>query len=402
MVIKYVAYTWQGQRVEGVLPVDREEEALELLERDELIPYRLVPVRPRRSLVQIMPALFRPPAQELIEFTRGTAALLRAGVPLREALVIFRDQTRSLGMKEVLRRVILDIEAGGHFSDACSRHPIVFPAFYVRLLRISETAGQLSPSMRGLAETLTKQKSLRDRVKAALTYPAFSLVVAIIAAFIMVTYTLPSIIGLLKEYQGQLPFTTRLLISISDAMQAYKLYIVVAVIGVPGVLWLYTRTPHGLKVRDSLLLQLPVVGGVLLRNNLFNLTSTFSSLLDAGIPPVEALELSRAGLTNVVLRERLDRVIAEVREGTRLGQSFRGQKVFPPLLSQGVVTGEATGAMAPTLRALADYYEQETTRAVGAATELIQPAVMLFVAGFVGFVAVAMISGIYSTIGSIK
>jgi type II secretory pathway component PulF len=141
---------------------------------------------------------------------------------------------------------------------------------------------------------------------------------------------------------------------------------------------------------------------VLLRNNLFSLTSTFSSLLEAGIPPAEALELSRDSLTNVVLRERLNRVIADVREGIRLGQAFREQKIFPPLLSQGVITGEMSGAMAPTLRALADYYEQETTRAIGAATELIQPVVMLLVAGFVGFVAAAMISGIYTTIGSIK
>lgn len=402
MVIRYVAYTWQGQRVEGVLPVDREEEALALLERDELIPYRLVPVRPRRSLVQLAPSLFRPQPQELIEFTRGMATLLRAGVPLREGLRIFREQSRSLGMKEILRRVIQDIEAGGRFSEACSRHPAVFSAFYVRLLRISEAAGGLSITMEGLAETLARQKALRDRVKAALAYPAVSLAVGVAAAFILVTYAMPALVGLLKEYHGQLPLSTRLLIATSDAIQVYKLYVMAAGAGIAAVVWGYTRTLHGQRVRDRLMLRIPVVGGVVLKNNLFSLTSTFSTLLEAGVPPVEALELSRESLNNVVLQERLDRVIVEVREGTHLGQAFSQHELFPPLLSQGVVTGEVGGALAPTLRALSEYYQQETTRSINAATELIQPVVMLLVAGFVGFIAVAVVSGIYSTVGQIK
>ena len=168
MVIRYVAYTWQGQRVEGVLDVATEEDARQLLQEDQLIPYRLITVRPRRNLVQIVPSLFQPKPKEVIEFTRGLSSLLRSGIPMREALVILRAQSSSMGMKEVLRRVIQDIEGGDRFSDACSRHPRVFTDFYLSLLRVGEAGGAMAVSLQQLTDTLEKRKAIRDKVKAAL------------------------------------------------------------------------------------------------------------------------------------------------------------------------------------------------------------------------------------------
>lgn len=139
-----------------------------------------------------------------------------------------------------------------------------------------------------------------------------------------------------------------------------------------------------------------------MRSNLFSLTATFSTLLEAGIPTVEALKLSSDGLNNVILRERLDRVTVEAESGARLGPAFREHWPSPPLLSQGIATGEAAGNLTHALAGLADYYEQEAAKAVSTATELIQPAVILLVAGLVGFVGTAVISGIYSAISSIE
>jgi type IV pilus assembly protein PilC len=402
MAIKYVAYSWLGQKLEGVLQVEREEDARQALERDELIPYRLAPVRRRRSLVQLMPSLFKPPPKELIEFTRSMAALLKSGIPLRDALSSYHAQTRSLGVKEMLRRVIEDIEGGDTFSDACSRHPSVFPDFYVRLLRVGEATGGVVLTLERLLETVEKRKAVRDKVKAALIYPAISLAVAVVVGFILVSYALPSLVGLLKEYGGELPLATKLLISVSGFFQSYRLQIAAYALGGMAVLVGYLRTRQGGRVRDRVLLRVPVVGRVILHSNVFSLTSTFSTLMEAGVAPVESLQLSREGLSNVVLQERLAKVIAEASAGTSLGRAFQMHWPSPPLLSQGVITGEGSGNLPIALHALAEYYEQETSRAVSGATELIQPAVILGVGGLVGFVAVAVIAGIYSTIGSVK
>jgi type IV pilus assembly protein PilC len=382
--------------------VDREEDARALLERQELIPYRLAVVRRRRSIVELMPSLFRPPPKEIIEFTRSMGAVLKAGIPLRDALRSYQTQTRSLGLKEMLRRVIQDIEGGEPFSEACSRHPTVFADFYVRMLKVGEATGDLVLPLERLLETVEKRMAVRNKVKAALTYPAISLVVAIVVGFILVSYSLPALVGLLKEYGGELPFATKLLLSITEFAQTYRLKIAASALGATAVLLAYLRTRHGARVRDRVLLRVPVVGRVILHSNVFSLTSTFSTLQEAGVAPIESLQLSREGLTNVVLQERLAKVIAEASAGTSLGPAFQLHWPSPPLLSQGIISGELSGNLPEFLHSLAEYYEQETSRAVSGATELIQPAVILGVGGLVGFVAVAVIAGIYSTLGSVK
>lgn len=402
MVIKYVAFTWQGHKVEGVLDVATEEEAREQLQNEHLIPYQLETVRPRRTLVQIAPGLFPTKPKELIEFTRGLSALLRSGIQLRESLIILREQSSALGMKEVLRRVIEDIEGGRRFSEACAQHPSVFSDFYSSLLKVGEAGGGMAVTLQQLADTLEKRKLMRDRVKAALIYPVISLVVAIAVAIILVTYSLPSLVGLLTEYGGTLPAVTQLLITVSDFVETNGLKLFASMGGTVLALALGVRTRMGARLRDKLFLKIPIVSTVLIRSNLFSLTATFSRLLDAGIPTVDALGLCKESLNNVVLKDRLDNVTKEATSGTRVGPSFRLHWPTPPLLSQAIVTGEVSGSLSDALHGLADYYEQEATKAVSAATELIQPVVIIMVALLVGFVAVAVISGIYSAIGTVR
>ena len=154
-------------------------------------------------------------------------------------------------------------------------------------------------------------------------------------------------------------------------------------------------------MRDVALLRVPVVSGVLVQSNLFTFTSVFATLLEAGIPSVEALELSSESVSNVVLRERLESVITDVTAGGRLGVAFKEHWPKPPMLSQAIVTGEVSGGLAASLHGLADYYEQESAKTINSALELIQPVVIILVAGLVGFVATAVMSGIYSALDSI-
>ena len=402
MVVRYVAYTWQGDKVEGVLNVDRADEARAMLQRDDLIPYELVRVRPFPSFSSIAPLLFQPKPQELIEFTRGLAALIRSGIPIRDGLTILRGQGGGLGMKEIVRQLIVSIENGSRLSEACANHPRVFTGFYVRLLRLGEATGRMPETLQQLADILLRRKAIRQKVKGALVYPAISMVVAILVAIVLLVYSLPAIIDLLTEFGGELPVATQLLVKTSELVQAYKMAIftILACLIVGG--WLISHIPGGRRLIDRYFLTLPVASSVVMQSNLFNLTSTFGTLLRSGIPSMEALRLARESLGNVALRERLDLIIHDVEGGTRLGPAFRKHWPEPRLLSQGIITGEATGDLPAALDNMAEYYEQEATRAVSGATELIQPAVILLVAGMVGFVAVAVVGGVYSALGSVK
>ena len=401
MVIKYIAYTWQGQKVEGVLDVAGESAARDLLHQQELIPYRLTQVRPLPSWKVLAPFLFRPKPQDMIEFTRGTASLLRSGIPLREAITIFRNESSSLGLKEVLRRVIEDIEGGLRFSDAMLKYPSYFSGFYIRILRFGEATGEMAQAMQQLGENLEKTKTMKDKVRGALVYPVLSLIVAIIVAVILITFSLPALIGLLEDFGGELPKITKMLIAIADFTTEYRLHMFLIIGGAVATCVAYFKTRGGSRLRDRLLLKIPVVSGVLVQSNLFNFTAVFATLLQAGIPTTESLRLSSESVNNQILHDRTDRIIQDVTEGGRLGQAFRQHWPNPPLLSQAIVTGEASGSLALSLRGLAEYYEQESVRAISGATEMIQPVVIIIVAGLVGFVATAVMSGIYSALNSI-
>ncbi len=402
MAIKYVAYNWQGEKVQGVLQTDSEEEAYERLEEDQLVPYRLTPHVRRRSIVERFPGLFRPGPQEVIDFTRQLASLLRAGISLRRGLIVQREASRSMGLKDAVRQVIEDIESGSRFSDACATHPNVFPEFYIRLLRVGEATGGIGATLDQLHETMTKRKAVRDRVRSALTYPAISLLVAIIAGFVLITYSLPSLTGMLAEFGGTLPLPTRMLISIAHFLEVFGL-IVMGMMGATGfAIVAFMRTRLGSIVRSHVLLKTPVVGTVVTHSNIFFLTTNLSTLLDAGLSPIEALNLAQEGMNNYLMRERLALVTAEASKGERLHEAFSHETIFPAVLSQSLASGETSGNLHDTLTGLADYYEEETERAVTWATELIQPTVIMILSGLVGFVAVAIVAGIYATLGNVE
>ena len=330
------------------------------------------------------------------------AALLRAGIPLHEAVVMFRAESRGLGLKEILRRVIEDIEGGMRFSEAMARHPAIFSTFYLRILKFGEVTGGMARSLHQLADNLEKNKVMRDKVKSALVYPVISLVMAIGVAIILITFSLPALVGMLEEFGGELPFVTKLLISIADFITLYRTHMLATIAVTGGAVAAFFKTRRGARMRDEALLRVPVVSGVLVQSNLFTFTSVFATLLEAGIPSVEALRLSSDSLTNLVLRHRLELIIDDVIEGGRLGVAFKEHWPKPPMLSQAIITGEAAGGLAVSLHGLADYYEQESAKTINSALELIQPLVIILVAGLVGFVATAVMSGIYSALDSIE
>ena len=384
------------------MDVDREEEARAMFQRDDLIPYELVRVRPFPSFSSLAPVIFHPKPQEVIEFSRGLAALIRSGIPIRDGLTILRGQGGGLGMKEIVRQLKVSIENGSRLSEACANHPRVFTGFYVQLLRLGEATGRMPESLQQLADILMKRKAIGEKVKGALIYPGISMLVAILVAIVLLVYSLPAIIDLLTEFGGDLPLATRLLVEASSLVQTYKMAILVALACLIVGGWLLSHIQGGRQMVDRFFLKIPVAGTVVMQSNLFSMTSTFGTLLRSGIPSMEALRLARESLGNVALRERLDLIINDVEGGTRLGTAFREHWPVPALLSQGIITGEATGDLPSALDNMAEYYEQEAARAVTGATELIQPAVILLVAGMVGFVAVAVVGGVYSALGAVQ
>ena len=402
MSIKYEAYTRLGEKVDGVLHTDSEEAAYDILEQEDLIPYRLRPARSGFNPARMFPTIFNPSSQDIIDFTRQLSALLSSGIPLMRCLMAQRDQVSNTGLRYALVEIIGAVDAGKKLSDALAEQSHIFPDFYVRMLRVGEATGGLPSVLNQVAETLQRRKAVTDRVRDAAMYPAFTLLVALVAAVLLVTYSLPSLSGLLSEVGSDLPTSTRVLIGVSSFFGEYGTPILVGLAVFAVLLLVALRTEIGRAATDTVLLRVPVIGRVIVANNMFSLTSILSALLKAGMSPVEGLRLTQRGMANAYYRRRLGRVIDRATEGTKLGEAFGEEGGFPSIVSQAIITGETRGRLADTMSGLAEYYEDVTKRAAGGITELIQPAIILFVAGMVGFVAVAIISGIYSALGSVR
>jgi type IV pilus assembly protein PilC len=232
--------------------------------------------------------------------------------------------------------------------------------------------------------------------------PAITLVVALVAGVILMTFALPAVVDMLEEFGGELPQITLIVIALADYSQAYGVFVLIgmAVFGVLGTM--AVRTAIGASIRDHIALRIPIFGGVIMKSNLFSLTTNMVTMLEAGVPVIESLRLTEQSMGNTTLKKGLNKVIDSASAGTKLGQSFGEVKVFPSLLSQAIAIGELRGSVVETLRGLSNYYEQQTNRAVSNMTETIQPLITVAIAVLVGFVAVAVISGIYSTITSIE
>ena len=336
MAIKYEAFTWSGRKVTGVLATDSEEDAYDLLEQEELMPYRLRRVRQRPSLLALAPFLFKPKIQVLIDFSNQMASLLNSGIPLRQALIIQRDGAGNAGLKYALRKIIENVEGGDRFSDAVSRHPTVFSELYVRLLKVGEATGGIAYTLVQVAENLQRRKTTTDKVKGALTYPAITVGLSMIALLVLVKFSIPSLVGLLDEFGGELPWSTQLVLTSSEFLQAYVNPILIGMGAAVALAIAYMRTAGGLRRRDALLLKMPIAGNILMMSNMFILTSTFVMLVKAGIPTIESLRLTEEALVNQILREKLGAATTEAEQGTKLGEAFRLQETFPAVLTQAI------------------------------------------------------------------
>ncbi|MFQ5812022.1 MAG: type II secretion system F family protein [Anaerolineae bacterium] len=402
MPYKYVAYTQTGERVRGTLNVASEEAAEEALWRSDYIIVSLRQARPGPDLAGLMPTFFGVKTRDLIVFSRQLATLIESGITILSGLQMLAEQVSSKALQKALQRVIEDVQEGETFSEALRKHPQVFPSIYSRMIEIGERMGNMEGVLRQVATYLEKRESLTRKLRGAMAYPAFILVLAIGVAFLMMTFTLPGIMGLFSEFEAELPITTRILIAVTDFFTAYRSHIVAAAVLVITVAALYMRTPIGRRQRDLLLLKIPVIGSINIQSNVSQFCHTMSILLAAGLPIAQIMNLVVQTTGNVILREALERVRTEMLQGHGLSRPISQEKVLPTLLAQMVRVGEETGSLDSNLETLAVFYEEEADRKISALTGMMEPALMLFVGGMVGFLAVSVILPMYSLMGQMR
>ena len=401
MAYKYIAIAPSGQQVRGSVEAPTEEVAEQSLWAQD---YRIVTLRRTWApppLEQVIPTLFGTKPQEIITFSRQLATLIESGVAVLAALELLQRQARR-GLSRILDEVAQATKQGSSFSDALGQHSQVFPPIFSRMIAVGERTGNIEVVLRQLATHMEKEQAIIKRVRGAMAYPAFMMVVAIGVVAIIMTAALPPLISLFDDFDAELPLPTRMLIGITHFVSAYKLHMAVALAVAVASTALYIRQPSGRRQLDYVFLRAPLLGPITVMSNTSRISRTMAILFKAGVPLSEVMDLVVQTTANQIVREALVEVREELLRGEGLSKPLANAKLFPPMLIQMVEVGEQTGTLDANLETVGEFYARETDERIDMLTGLIQPAMTLLMGGVVAFIAISIIMPMYGIMQEIR
>ncbi len=402
MNYQYIAYTEDKRLVKGKLAAATEEAATSLLNYGGYQVISLKAVTPFFNADKLRARFYGVKSKEVIMFSRQLALLLESGTDIVTSLDLLQNQVTNPGFKRVIGEVASDIRAGSSLSSAMGRHPKAFPEIYYRTIAAGEESGNLSVVLRQMADYLERGTTAQKKIKAALAYPIMLAVVGIVVVSILVTVVMPSFITLYEAFGAELPLATKMVIGLSDWLINNGLYLLVG-IGIVGVLvYLYSRTPAGRYQKDKLLLTLPVIGRINQLSELSRCCRTISLLFGVGLPLPEILTQAIRGSGNKAMTKALADTQQELIRGEGLSKPMAKRAVFLPLMVQMAGVGEETGNLDNTLATVAQSYELEADDRISTAIGLIQPALVAVIALVIGFLAVSLLSAMYSIYGQVS
>ena len=329
---------------------------------------------------------------DLVVFSRQFATMINAGLPIVRALYILSEQTENQKLKDVVVQVRKDVEAGLALSEALERHPKVFSRLYVEMVRAGEIGGILDGVLLRVADQLEKDQDLKRKVKSAMTYPVVVLILAILAASFMLIFIVPVFARMFEDLGGTLPLPTRVAMGVSDILTSIFGVLVYAAMGAAVFGFLrWKKTENGRRIWGRLSLRLPAkIGDVIQKVALARFARTLGTLSAAGVPILQAIEITATSSGNWVMENALLKSRDAIREGIPIYKPLEGESVFPPMVTRMIAVGEETGDIDGMLGKIADFYESEVDATVKALTSIIEPLMIVVVGGIVGGIIVAM------------
>jgi type IV pilus assembly protein PilC len=342
--------------------------------------------------------------RELAVFSRQFATLVASGMPMLRTLHTLEEQTQDDRIKEAVAGLRADVEAGSTLEQGMERHPEVFDRLYRAMVRSGEQSGRLEDSLDRVAFQVEKADALRRQVKSALMYPALVFGFAVVALVAIVAFVIPVFAGIFEELaeenpgeDGGLPIPTQICVTASDAITGYWFIILPLVIGGSIGFFRWKRTDGGKAVWDRFKLRIPFqIGDVIQKVALARWSRTFSGGVSAGVPILQSIQLTGETAGNVVIEEAMQDLYATAKRGGSLAGPIERDPIFPPMVGHMVAVGEETGQLEHMLSKIADFYETEVDAKVKALTSLIEPLMIVFVGGLVGFIVIAMYLPIFS------
>jgi type IV pilus assembly protein PilC len=381
--------------------------ASEVAVRDELKGRGLtvMDLKQKKNALQADLKLFgaRIKPQELTVMTRQLSTMIASGMTLLRAFYVMEEQVENDKLRETITAVREDIESGQSFSEALSKHPKVFNPLYVAMIRAGEAGGVLEQSLERTADQLEKDDSLRRQVKGAMAYPAVVLSFAGLVLIGLIAFIVPVFVGVFKDFGGELPMITKVTVAMSHAVTSQWYLLIAGAVGIVYGVKKWKASPTGRRQWDRLRLRIPAKIGVTVQKIcLARWSRTFSALYSAGVPIMQAIEVTGQTGGNTVLEEAMAAVIESVKSGGSIAAPLKDAPIFPPMVAQMIAVGEETGNLDTMLSKVADFYEDEVAAAIKALTSILEPVMIVLVGAIVGFIVIAMYMPMFKIYDAIK
>ncbi|MCS7172181.1 MAG: type II secretion system F family protein [Armatimonadetes bacterium] len=399
-VFQYTARDQMGRVIQGVLEAENGAQVASRLREMGLFITAIEPVRAgpgeARSLWDLLRGIS---LRELALMSRQFATMVNSGLSLVRALGILEQQTTNPKLRRILAQVRADVEQGRALADSLAKHPQAFSSLYVNMVRAGEAGGVLDDVLQRLSTFLEKEYALRQKIKSAMVYPAILAVVATLALLLMTVFIIPQFVVFYRELDvGDLPVPTQILMWVSLVIRSFwYVWIPALAVAIYGFLrWI--RTPAGKAWWDRTKLRLPLFGPLVQKTILARFARTLGTLLGAGVPLLQAFEVTGKAVDNAVVEEGIQKVRSSIREGESIAVPLSSIPLFPPMVVQMVRVGEEAGNLDEMLVKVADFYDTEVEATVGALASTLEPAMIVFMGVVVGAMVVSLYLPIFKLV----
>jgi general secretion pathway protein F len=386
----YEAIDSSGRKIKDALTSSNEEELKSALRGKGLIPLSIKAGEARES------GFFeRISLKDLLTFTQELGNLLDSGLPIDRALYVLSEHSEKKAMKSVVREVYIDIQKGNTLSYAMAKHKI-FPRVYINMIKAGESGGVLEVVIKRLVSFLETSMSFREEIISAMIYPILLTGVGGLAVAVLMLYVVPNFSKIFSDMGQTLPLPTLMLIKVSGLFSSYWWAILAAIALVIFMIRSYGKTAEGKSYIDNLKLKIPVLNKLTMKLIISRFSRTLGTLLQSGVPILEAIRISRDVIDNDAVSKKLFILEEGVSKGRGISQPMKESGVFPPIFNQMVIVGEEAGRLEETFLLIAERFEVETRNLIKRFVSLFEPALILIMGVIVGLIVISMLLGIFS------
>ncbi len=400
----YKAKDANGSTLTGIVESADQLAAAKTLQEHGLL---VISVNEKKSLnfgdlKSLIPGVSKVSDQEVATFTRLLSTMLKAGLPLIDALSNLAVQTTNPYFKDVVRSVLQDVQGGISLSASMKRYPKVFNNLYVSLVAAGEASGKVGETMERLAEMLESDLDFKGKIKGALIYPAIVVVAMAGVAIFMITTIIPKIADVYDEFGAELPLPTKILIGISDIFVHYTIFVVIFIVIVIIAVKIFRKNPASDLLINNFMYRLPIMGELNSEVVMTILTRTLGTLINSGISILDSLKIVANAMANDKYKMGLEYAAQTVEKGLPFSSAIRRNPDFAPIVAQLSAIGEETGTLGDSLNRLSKYYQDSSERKVKALTTALEPIMILVMGAMVGGLAIAVLLPMFNLVNVIK